>query len=114
MKTVQSGDLFAHARSTDPETSHLAAASISTDKITTQQKRILSLLAIRGEMTDEDIYKAYAGSWTPPTEQRLRTARSGLSKRTPRLVQFSGNRGTTRHGFPTQKWEITDEGRKQL
>lgn len=104
--------LFAHARSTDPETSHEAAESIPSKAITQQKQRILSLLAVRGALTDQEIADSYSPLWPAPTDQSLRSRRSELV--TDGFVEFSGDYGLTSHNGKSRKWQITAKGRRAL
>ncbi|MHC5840021.1 hypothetical protein ACYTYC_09450, partial [Streptococcus pyogenes] len=49
----------AHARHTDPETSHEAAASIGEDKIRASQQAVLMILLRFGPMTDSKLIEHY-------------------------------------------------------
>lgn len=68
-----------HARNTDPETSHEAAASIPEDVQRASQQEVLSLLRRYGSMTDKHILEAHTmyGS-NQYSDSRLRTARKEL------------------------------------
>jgi hypothetical protein len=78
-------DNQAHARRTDPPTSHAAARSIASEKIRASQKAILMLLEARGPLTDEEIATRYAQTsrmlpdhFPPQSPSGLRTRRSEL------------------------------------
>lgn len=71
----------AHARTTDPHTSHQAAATV-TD-ITRLQANVLALFHHQGDMTDAeliDLYRQMAdgGDYPPASESGIRTRRSEL------------------------------------
>jgi hypothetical protein len=84
----------AHARSTDPQTSHDAAKSVR--KITGTQNTILLLLGIEG-MTDVDLVSAYQKMNLTSPETAPRASESGIRSRRAELVarglvQDSGDR----------------------
>jgi hypothetical protein len=68
-------DPVAHARRTDPSTSHEAAAEV-TKKLTAYQESVMNLFLIRGEMTDVDLQNYYGLS----AGSTFRTRRSELVK----------------------------------
>ena len=73
---------MSHARSTDPVTSHLAAASISMDHKVTVKTVILKLLSLT-DMTDAELCQAYTnlvyiGQAPKASEQHIRTQRKEL------------------------------------
>ena len=73
----------AHARSTDPSTSHEAAASISSDKIRASQDAVLRLLLkYPGGMTDVDLVRRYGeqrdAEFPPQSPSGIRTRRHEL------------------------------------
>lgn len=97
-------DQVAHARHSDPETSHLAAG-VASNRLTETQERILSILTIQGPKTDEQITTAYRDYWPESrvTEQSLRSRRSELV--TNGKVRFTGEYGLTSHAGKTRIWE---------
>ena len=70
----------AHARSTDPSTSHEAASSLGEGKLLASQQAVLSALRVRGPMTDPEIAREIQihGDGQTYSESRLRTARKEL------------------------------------
>lgn len=69
----------AHARATDPETSHAAAASIPSEKLRVSQQTILELLRLQGPMDDRTIGDVYNMLDLPfQSESGLRTRRAEL------------------------------------
>ena len=70
---------MAHARKTDPFTSHLAAESIKD--VTPVQSRILSLFDAFGDMTDEELicqyHLAFHMHW-PSADSSIRSRRKEL------------------------------------
>ena len=70
---------MAHARKTDPFTSHLAAESIKD--VTPVQSRILSLFDAFGDMTDEELIYEYAKAFNlqwPSADSSIRSRRKEL------------------------------------
>lgn len=72
----------AHARGTDPQTSHDAARSIASDAIRVSQANVLAILAEHGPMNDHELVRRYHtldDPWRPPqSESGIRTRRSEL------------------------------------
>ena len=69
----------AHARATDPWTSHSAADSIAD--VTPLQYRLLQCFDVEMAMTDEELVKVYArtyGITWPATDSSIRSRRSEL------------------------------------
>lgn len=79
------GEERAHARNSDPSTSHEAAASVV--KITEKQQAVLYLFQHAGPMHDErlvPIYQAAASTWDnipPQTDSGIRSRRSELVRK---------------------------------
>lgn len=76
--------LDAHARTSDPDTSHAAAASIERHGLRAAQLAVLACLRERGAMTDEMLAHHYEKMWRHRDwpQQRpsgLRTRRSELA-----------------------------------
>lgn len=96
------------ARTTDPDTSHEAAASVGVGV----RLRVLELIQRMTVKTpqgvsDAQIEQAYqldahAYDWPPASPQRLRTARKELVE--AGRVTYTGNDGETRYGRRTQLW----------
>lgn len=91
-------------RLTDPETSRLAANSLSPEKLRASQLDVLVVLRRHGPLSDEAIY------------ERLLRRQSVSGARTRRkelvdlgLVRDSGDRDVTASGRQTIIWEIADE-----
>jgi hypothetical protein len=88
------------ARSSDPETSHEAAKSVSS--VPYNQARILRIVRLHGPLTDEEIYDfAIVRDYNSP---------SGARTRRHELVQLghvvdSGKRKKTKSGRNTIMWE---------
>lgn len=91
----------AHARRTDPETSHWAAASVD---VTTTQSYVLTALRMGGPMSDEEIGDYIRKTWpeVKMTEQSVRSRRSELVGKG--LVEFAGEFTKTRNGGKTRIW----------
>ena len=94
------------ARSTDPETSHVAAASIT--ELTRKQQTVLMVIHQEGPITDHALNCVYNDpflrTWRPPqSESGLRTRRSELVRKG--LVRDSGKRETLPSGRKAIIWE---------
>lgn len=96
------------ARTTDPETSFEAAASVT--KVRASQEAILGILRDHGPLTDEQIALVYEnrvkqGADVPrQSPSGLRTRRDELVKQGK--VRDSEERGTTASGRRTIIWEL--------
>lgn len=76
----------ARARTTDPGTSHAAAASITEDTLRANQAAVLDFLRASGPMTDATLVEAYNGTaWSDGTTLP-RQSQSGLRTRRAELV----------------------------
>lgn len=95
----------AHARSTDPETSH-SAARTATKTLTVVKGRIIALLQIQGALTDEELCKVYHQTWpdSETTDQSIRSRRSELVA--SGNVAFSGDYGYTFSGNKSRRWQV--------
>lgn len=76
-------DERAHARRTDPWTSHAAAESIGAHELRASQERVLELLREHGPGTDSQIAERYERlrrkrGWPPMSPSGLRTRRREL------------------------------------
>lgn len=92
----------AHARRTDPETSHAAAASV-TD-LRTRQQAVLSALWQLGPVTDEVLVEKYPTLWPglPQSPSGIRTRRSELCDLG--LVEWSGLKRPLASGRAARVW----------
>lgn len=92
----------AHARRTDPETSHAAAASVRN--IRKSQSNILQVLKKNGPLSDEELIRHYRAAGLPPqSESGIRTRRAELVRLS--LVVDSGDKAVTASGRNTILWE---------
>jgi len=90
----------------DPSPSFEAAQSISTERLTDVQDRILVLFKIMGPMPDDTLI-SYFEEYYPnrATDQSIRSRRAELVKRG--LVRDSGRDGKSKHGNRCTVWEAT-------
>lgn len=104
-------DLERKVRSRDPETSW-RAARISKRQQGEVKDFIVLILARRGPLTDDAIYRAYRASGGRRTPQRVRTARAELvnPKYGDPQVQLSAVVGLSEAGGPSQTWEVVPAG----
>lgn len=96
-----SGD--AHARSTDPETSHAAASSVTRDTRSETQRALVRLLRRYGPMTDAEIAERYYIA----TKHAPACSPSGLRTRRSELVRDG-------HVVDTGKRRTLTSGRKAI
>jgi len=90
----------AHARSTDPETSHAAASSMTQEKLSNQRETVFETLRVRGPMTDVDLVELL------PLESPsgVRTRRRELVS--AGLVEDTGGRETLPSGRKAIVWRV--------
>lgn len=91
----------AHARATDPQTSHLAASVVN---IGLGQMLVLEILTKIGEGTDEQIYEAATLFGQTISQSGARTRRKELQ--TAGYVKHSGRFGLTKAGGKSAIWEV--------
>jgi hypothetical protein len=90
------------ARSTDPNTSQDAAASID---VRGSRAEVLRILTTFGPMTDDELLMRHENADTRHfTPQRLRTARKALES--AGVVQPTGRKVPTRYGRDAQEWSV--------
>jgi len=96
----------AHARRTDPITSHLAAERASA-RLTDIQERVLTLLRIQGPATDDEIEARFRHYWPDlkVSSQSIRSRRSELVRKG--LAEFTGDFGRTEFGQRARVWKAT-------
>ncbi len=89
----------AHARSTDPTTSHEAAESVGEGNMYASQQAVLSALPVRGPMTDPEIARQITihGDGQVHSESRLRTARKELVDKGLSCLDLQNDSGTQQH-----------------
>jgi hypothetical protein len=99
------------ARTTDPETSHEAARSITG--LRRSQRDVLRVLRSYGPMTDEQLVARYTAlaklkdsALRPQSPSGIRTRRAEL--RADSLVRDSGTRATMTTGRRAIVWEVSD------
>lgn len=105
-------DLFggeAHARRSDPATSHHAAKRVNLGNLRESQKEVLALLGRTGPVTDETLVEK-------AREEGVRQSPSGLRSRRAELVdkglaEDSQERQETMFGNPATVWRLTKKGR---
>ena len=102
-------ELTAHARHTDPSTSHEAAASLSSDALRKSQYAVLSVLRECGPLDDQRLLTEYAWSeLLPQSDSGLRTRRKELVSQG--LVEDSGVKASSLSGRRMIVWQVTDKG----
>ena len=98
----------AHARRTDPETSHEAAATVD---VATERARVLSILLDHDALTDEEIeaihqWREKSRGWGPSSGSGLRSRRAELVREG--LVVERDRLGQTRSGRRSIRWAAVD------
>jgi hypothetical protein len=99
----------AHARRTDPSTSHDAARSIR-GKLTISQQEVLNLFRTYERLTDKELVYVAGQSGVKQSPSGLRTRRRELADAL--FVVDSGHKITLPTGRRAIEWVITDKGRE--
>lgn len=94
----------AHARNTDPETSHEAARSVEP-KLRESQEVVLSLMRSIGPATDDRIYAEAKARGVKISTSGCRTRRSELV--TMEFARFTGMYDRLESGRRARIWEAT-------
>jgi hypothetical protein len=94
----------ARARTTDPETSHVAARSVRNIK--GKQKQILELFKKYGPMAEDEMQRRADEEGLWPCDSGRRARRSNLVDKG--YLRDSGKREKTKHGRPSIIWEVFD------
>lgn len=95
----------AHARKSDPKTSHDAAARVRG--MTTTQYFIMEIFAISEGLTDDELIDAYNYSYRlihPASDASIRSRRSELV--TALQLRDTGARRASKYGDPATVWDI--------
>jgi predicted ArsR family transcriptional regulator len=95
---------WAHARRTDPETSHAAAASLKAETLSAQRARVYDYLKQYGPMTDAMLVAGILKM----SPSGLRTRRSELVRMG--LVEDTGRRERLRSGRKAIVWRALERG----
>jgi hypothetical protein len=95
----------AHARRTDPLSSHLAAEKASA-RLNETQERVHVLLRIKGPATDEELISRFRHTWPEVrvTDQSIRSRRSELVEKG--YVKQADRFGVTDYGNRARVWEV--------
>lgn len=102
----------AHARSSDPDTSHEAAAS--TGDVRASQAAVMLVLNECGPVTDETLVATYHRAWARDTENLLpRQSPSGIRSRRAELVRrglvvWTGQKATMTTGRKGRVWAVKE------
>lgn len=97
----------AHARQTDPETSHEAAGSLDGTAIRDSQRGVLRLFETFGPMTDEEMVARAQVCGIKQSRSGLRTRRNELTNDfEPPLIRDSGERKRTESGRNAIIWRV--------
>lgn len=104
-------EAVAHARSTDPWTSHAAARSVRD--LSGYQQLVLECLRKLGPSTDEQLVNyilSFHHGDLPrgATPSGIRTRRRELADMEPPLVTFTGRVGKTKANRPTKIWAVVE------
>jgi hypothetical protein len=97
----------AAARRSDPETSHEAAASISSERLRKSQQHVLLIIALYGPLTDEAMLYHLQRNY-PMSPSGARTRRAELVARG--LVYDTGKRETLASGRKAVVWGARSNG----
>lgn len=94
----------AHARNTDPETSHAAAASLPDERLRRSQQAVYDVLQHCGPLTDVELIMQYQryGGLPAQSESGIRTRRSELVRRG--MVEWTGEKRRLVSGRQANVW----------
>lgn len=97
----------AHARTTDPDTSHEAAVKIG--ELNPRRAAVYEALGRFGPVTHDELSDQYAGDrivfgWPEQTPQSVRSRCAELVKLG--LVEWNGDHGTTSTGGKSKRWRV--------
>lgn len=97
------------ARTHDPHTSHLAAASVTN--LTATQKNLIAILDLYGPATDEEIATYFAhlaelNDWERVSPSGLRSRRAELTR--TGTIYDTGARQTLKSGRQAIVWELRE------
>lgn len=100
----------AHARTSDPVTSHAAAAWLDEDTLRESQRAVLGAFGVRAQMTDTDLIRFYLQDrmrrgWPSQSTSGLRTRRRELVD--GKLLRDSGRKVVLESGRKSIVWEKT-------
>lgn len=109
LEGIQEMTIF-HARATDPNTSHQAAASINYFSLKPAQRAIITIIKNNPAIGDDRIYELYLnqvqfGLMPMYTPQAIRTMRVNLWR--DGFIQVSGL-GKNRFGRNIRLWMVTE------
>ena len=98
------------ARTTDPETSHAAAASVGDVRLS--QAAVARVLKTFGPLTDEDLVLLYEqvrllNHLPAQSPSGIRTRRAELVRLG--LVEYTGEKGTISSGRQARKWRVRED-----
>lgn len=90
-------ETFARARTSDPETSKAAAASVDPNRVREIRQRVLSVFRAQGAMTQRDLVKRYWARYGECPESSIRTrckelVEGGFVKDTGRTTRLPSGR----------------------
>lgn len=106
-KWARQPDLFSvpRAKWSDPSTSKEAAASVSLQRISETQQRVLEVFRFNGVMCDERLVELYEGYWpNSATDQSIRSRRGELARKGK--IYDTGKRGVTRFNRRCVIWRL--------
>jgi hypothetical protein len=93
--------VIAHARTSDPETSHEAAASVGEVRLS--QTYVYTVLSHAGPSTDEELVRRYAASPHPmQSPSGIRSRRAELARLG--MVEFTGEKRRMSTGRLARVW----------
>ena len=94
----------------DPGTSFEAARSVTGERVTALQRAILSVLTLKGPLTDEQIVAGVIES-SPNlsrSDSSIRSRRAELARRG--RVEVADETGRTTNGRACQRWRVVRDG----
>lgn len=100
-------DLFSYPKSrwNNPPTSRAAAQSISLDRVTQTQERILTVFKFHGPLSDEQLEEHFEDYWPNSASPQGVRSRRGELVRMGKIID-SGRRSTTKYGRSCVIWRV--------
>jgi hypothetical protein len=94
----------AHARATDPETSHEAAESLKPKRLRDSQRAVFDLFAMYGAMTDQMLQRAAVIEKVGQSPSWIRTRRKELVD--AGMIVDTGRKQKTKSGRRAIVWDL--------
>jgi hypothetical protein len=109
-QTVHDDSARGKVRTTDPDTSWLAALLINPDELADLHKTVLNIIRLRGPVTHDGVHEVYYRAGGTRSDARIRHIVRDLVD--DGLVEEADRKGKTRSGNPSTRWQLVAEERQ--